>query len=210
MANYNYLFKTIIIGNSGVGKSNILSKYVNNINRELYDVTIGIEFGCKMEEYNDMRIKMQIWDTAGQEVFQSIVKNYFRNITICIFVYDVTNRLSFNNIKYWINEFENNKLDSKITPLKIMVGNKVDLINKQVSTSEGLQLSKDYEMDYFFETSCKMGNSVNLLFKKIIELVFNKIDGASDCELEQLGIKTNKNIVHFESPTFDKTSYCCK
>lgn len=210
MANYNYLFKTIIIGNSGVGKSNILSKYVNNINRELYDVTIGIEFGCKIEEYNDMRIKMQIWDTAGQEVFQSIVKNYFRNITICIFVYDVTNRLSFNNIKYWINEFENNKLDSKITPLKIMVGNKVDLINKQVSTSEGLQLSEDYEMDYFFETSCKMGNSVNLLFKKIIELVFNKIDGASDCELEQLGIKTNKNIVHFESPTFDKTSYCCK
>lgn len=155
--NFNYLFKYIIIGDSAVGKSNLLLKYAHNKFSEDYQTTIGVEFGAKNMALNNKSYRIQIWDTAGQENFRSITRAYYKNSVCAIVVYDITNRDSFGNIQTWVEDCKN---QSPKTIFLVLVGNKCDLEDKRkVQYNEGLELAKTNGM-LFFETSAKTGVNV--------------------------------------------------
>jgi len=180
-----YNLKTIILGDCGVGKTTMLYKYYNgNFNHE-NESTVGVNFVSKYVEtdkYNDI-IKLQIWDTAGQERFRSIIKTYYRNVCACIIAYDITNKTSFQNSMYWINEIRQNNDSAKL----IIVGNKNDLEDqRKVSFEDGFKLSNYYNAP-FFEVSSR--DYVDDIFDKLVDLVMEEV---------------NYNVVDSETETFEK------
>ena len=124
MSSYSYLFKYIVIGDTSVGKSCLLLQFLEKKFKFDHDTTIGVEFGSKIITVKDKHIKLQIWDTAGQETFKSITRSYYRGSIGVILVYDITNRDSFNNISKWLDETKSYAND-KITVM--LVANKTDL-----------------------------------------------------------------------------------
>lgn len=175
-----YNFKTIILGDCGVGKTTMLYKYYNgNFNNE-NESTVGVNFVSKFvdsDKYKDI-IKLQIWDTAGQERFRSIIKTYYRNVCACIIAYDITNKTSFQNSMYWINEIRQNNDSAKI----IIVGNKTDLEDKrQVSFEDGLKIANYYNAP-FFEVSSR--DCVDNIFEKLVDLVMEELDYDIESETE--------------------------
>lgn len=159
--NFNYLLKYIIIGDSAVGKSNLLLQYIHKTFKSEYQLTIGVEFGAKNVALKDKIYRVQIWDTAGQENFRSITRAYYKNSVCAMIVYDITSRLSFNNIQTWVEDCKSN---SPQTLLLMLVGNKKDLEEKrQVSTEEGLSLAQKNGM-MFYETSAKTGENVEEVY----------------------------------------------
>ena len=124
---YSYLFKYIIIGDPTVGKSCLLLQFLEGKFKLDSETTIGVEFGSKIIDLDDKKIKLQIWDTAGQEVFKSITRSYYRGSIAAILVYDITNRQSFNNLNKWMEETKTYS-NEKLTIL--LIGNKSDLEDK--------------------------------------------------------------------------------
>ena len=106
--NFDYILKYIIIGDSGVGKSNILLPYSNNFFNSEFQSTIGVEFGVKNLSIDDKLYRVQIWDTAGQEQFRSITRAYYKNSVCACVVYDITNKATFENIKSWLEDCKKN------------------------------------------------------------------------------------------------------
>lgn len=151
-SNYHYLLKYIIVGDSGVGKSNILLQFVHNKFKKDHEVTIGVEFGAKNVYVNEKTFKIQIWDTAGQEKFKSITRAYFKSSVCAFLVYDITNLESFLSVQNWINEC---RAQCPSTAILYLIGNKVDLENqRQVTYDSGSELADKNKMK-FFETSAK-------------------------------------------------------
>ena len=188
MANiYNYLFKYIIIGDSSVGKSNLLMKFANNKFTEDYQATIGVEFGAKNIELNDQIYRIQIWDTAGQENFRSITRAYYKNSVCAMVVYDITNRDSFEHVQNWIEDVRN---QSPKTVLIILVGNKIDLEDQRVVTyDEGNEFAMKNGI-IFGETSAKSGVGIEEIFTKSVqEIVKNMGKDYYDMTSETCGIK---------------------
>lgn len=163
---HNYSIKIIIVGDSNVGKSNILSQFTNHKFLENHDITIGLEFGVKKLSHNNSVYKIQLWDTAGQEVFKSLTRNYYRNSNACIFVYDITDRKSFLNIDEWKNEVKDNCNNDNL--IMILVGNKSDNKNRVISYDEGNDYAKENNM-FFLESSAKTGENINEIFYNIID-----------------------------------------
>ena len=180
-------FKIIIIGDSGVGKTSMLLKYVDDYFPETHIATIGVEYKTKTLIKGKYKISLNIWDTAGQERFKSITKTFFNNTTGALFVYDITKRASFSGptgVKSWIKDSqEYDKFDS------IIVGNKIDLEKKrEIKFSELKELGVKNKMD-FFETSAKTGKNINEVFDKLVD---NIIKNRSEEELiKEFGIKSN-------------------
>ena len=109
MEEYDMMVKVIIIGDSGVGKTNIMSKFLKNKFMEESKATVGVEFGSKLFDLNGHKIKAQIWDTAGQEKYRALAKVFYKNAAVCILVYNIINKKSFDELKnYWINEIKAN------------------------------------------------------------------------------------------------------
>lgn len=159
--NFHYLFKYIIIGDSAVGKSNLLLKYSHNKFNEDYQTTIGVEFGAKNLTLNNKTYRIQVWDTAGQENFRSITRAYYKNSVCAMVVYDITNRDSFQNVQTWIEDCKN---QCPKTVFLVLVGNKSDLEEKRVvSYNEAIDLANKNGM-LFFETSAKNGTNVEKVF----------------------------------------------
>jgi Ras-related protein Rab-2A len=122
--NFDYLFKYIIIGDSGVGKSCILLRFIDDTFNPNLENTIGVEFGAKMINIKSTNIKLQIWDTAGQEAFQSITRSYYRSAAGALLVYDITNKESFENIAKWLEEA---RVHGNPEMVLCLVANKCDL-----------------------------------------------------------------------------------
>jgi small GTP-binding protein len=163
--------KLILIGDSEVGKSTILLNYTDNIFCEEMIATICLENKVKTINIRGLKAKLQIWDTAGQEKFSSLTKGFFRNTDGILLVFDLTNNKSFNNIKKWINEVENNS-DNKTK--KILVGNKVDKKdNIQVSKIDIDNLCKKKKIKYI-EVSGKNNTNVNEAFDTLVNLIIDK------------------------------------
>ena len=185
--NYHYLCKYIIVGNSSTGKSNLLLKFCKKKFSDEYQATIGVEFDVRNIDYNDKIFRIQLWDTAGQEYYRSITKAYYRSSICAIVVYDITNRESFESVKEWVKELND---ASPKTILICLVGNKIDLEEMRViSTNEGKEYAEQNNF-YFIETSAKTGVGVEDLFYNSIKIIFDKINkGYYNFDNEICGIK---------------------
>ena len=188
---FDYLFKYIIIGDAGVGKSNILLRYVYSTFKSDYQLTIGVEFGEKTVEIKGKIYKIQIWDTAGNEQFRSITRTYYKNSVCAIVVYDISRRETFDNVINWI---EDCKLNSPKSVFIILVGNKSDLEeDRQVTTEEGEEFANRYGIR-FFETSAKNSININEIFSESVEFIADRIEKKYyDLDNETCGIKRNYN-----------------
>ncbi|KAG2598426.1 hypothetical protein PVAP13_5KG366500 [Panicum virgatum] len=149
---YDYLFKLLLIGDSGVGKSCLLLRFADDSYLESYISTIGVDFKIRTVEQDGKTIKLQIWDTAGQERFRTITSSYYRGAHGIIVVYDVTDQESFNNVKQWLNEIDRYASENVN---KLLVGNKCDLAeSRAVSYEAGKALADEIGIP-FLETSAK-------------------------------------------------------
>jgi len=162
-------FKLLIVGNSGVGKSSMLVRYTEGYWLENYTSTIGIDFKAKKVVLDDRVVKLQIWDTAGQERFRNIISGYYRGAHGVIFVYDITDRDSFEEITNWVKGVCRLAGDDIG---KLLVGNKADLQEqRQISYKEGKELADQLGMK-FIETSVKNSEKVDDAFRELaIDLV---------------------------------------
>eukprot|EP00744_Colponema_vietnamica_P001790 GILI01002920.1.p1 GENE.GILI01002920.1~~GILI01002920.1.p1 ORF type:complete len:208 (-),score=67.56 GILI01002920.1:257-880(-) len=158
---YDYLFKLLLIGDSGVGKSCLLLRFADDTYTESYISTIGVDFKIRTIELDGKTIKLQIWDTAGQERFRTITSSYYRGAHGIIIVYDVTDRESFNNVKQWMHEIDRYACENVN---KLLVGNKSDLTSKKdVTYDEGKELADSLGIQ-FLETSAKNATNVEQSF----------------------------------------------
>jgi small GTP-binding protein len=170
---YDYTFKVIIVGNSGVGKSCMAIKAINNIFQDHSIPTVGFEFFSVCFKIRNKITKLQIWDTCGQEVYKSLVGNFYRNSHIAIIVYSIVDRKSFEDVSNWIEELKSNTSNRS---KKFLVGNKSDLPNRKISTEEGELLKEEHNLDGYFENSCKTGNSSIEIFSKAAKILLKEND----------------------------------
>ena len=175
--------KILLVGDSSVGKTTLLLQYVDGKFSENHITTIGVEYKDKEITVNNRKINLQIWDTSGQERYQSITKNFYRNADGILFVFDVTNEESFNHIKNWLMTSEDVEKNFK----KIMVGNKIDLEDKIVINKEKADKFAEKKNMKCFLTSAKDGINVDTIFQEIAELVLaNKTEEEI---IEEFGVK---------------------
>ncbi|BES99146.1 unnamed protein product [Nesidiocoris tenuis] len=161
---YDYLFKLLLIGDSGVGKTCVLFRFSEDAFNNTFISTIGIDFKIRTIELDGKKIKLQIWDTAGQERFRTITTAYYRGAMGIMLVYDITNEKSFDNIKNWIRNIEEN---ATTDVEKMLLGNKCDAAEKRVvSREKGEQLAIEYGIK-FMETSAKDSINVETAFFSI-------------------------------------------
>jgi len=159
---YDYLFKLLLIGDSGVGKSCLLLRFADDTYTESYISTIGVDFKIRTIDLDGKTVKLQIWDTAGQERFRTITSSYYRGAHGIIIVYDVTDKESFNNVKHWISEIDKYAADGVN---KLLVGNKCDLASKKVVAYDEAKELADSLGVRFMETSAKNAHNVEQAFQ---------------------------------------------
>lgn len=172
MSQHHYVFKYIIIGDSGVGKSCLLLQFTDKRFEPLHDLTIGVEFGARMVSIDNKNIKLQIWDTAGQESFRSITRSYYRGACGALLVYDVTRKETFNHLQSWL---EDAKANSNTAITIMLIGNKCDLDSKrQVSREEGEAFAKEHGL-VFMETSAKTAQNVDEAFLHTANVIYENV-----------------------------------
>ena len=167
MANnkYDYLFKLLIIGESGVGKTCLLLRYTDDSFTTNHLTTIGVDLKIKMINLENKIIKLQLWDTGGQERFRTISKTYYKGAQGIILTYDITDQNSFKNVRNWYNQI---KANAPTNVYKVLVGNKCDKPDRVVTEEEGIMLANELGMR-FFETSAKTNQNVNEVFQFLIK-----------------------------------------
>lgn len=184
---YAYLFKYIIIGDTGVGKSCLLLQFTDKRFQPVHDLTIGVEFGARMIMIRGKQIKLQIWDTAGQEAFRSITRSYYRGAAGALLVYDITRRETFNHLTTWL---EDARQHSNSNMVIMLIGNKSDLdVKREVRKEEGEAFAKENGL-VFMETSAKTATNVEEAFINTANVIYEKIqEGVFDINNEANGIK---------------------
>ncbi|XP_061098484.1 ras-related protein Rab-8A-like isoform X1 [Conger conger] len=170
---YDYLFKLLLIGDSGVGKTCVLFRFSEDAFNSTFISTIGIDFKIRTIELDGKKIKLQIWDTAGQERFRTITTAYYRGAMGIMLVYDITSQKSFDNIKNWIRNIEEH---ASADVEKMILGNKCDVNDKrQVSKDRGEELALEYGIK-FMETSAKANINVENAFLLLARDIKAKMD----------------------------------
>merc|ERR1711981_1048737 len=169
---YDYLFKLLLIGDSGVGKSCLLLRFADDTYTESYISTIGVDFKIRTLELDGKTVKLQIWDTAGQERFRTITSSYYRGAHGIIVVYDVTDQESFNNVKQWLNEIDR-YASEKVN--KMLVGNKNDLTSKKAVDYNTAKEFADSLSLSFLETSAKNATNVEQAFITMAAEIKNRM-----------------------------------
>eukprot|EP01125_Pyxidicula_operculata_P022893 TRINITY_DN9663_c0_g1_i1.p1 TRINITY_DN9663_c0_g1~~TRINITY_DN9663_c0_g1_i1.p1 ORF type:complete len:214 (+),score=25.16 TRINITY_DN9663_c0_g1_i1:23-664(+) len=170
---YEYIFKYIIIGDMGVGKSCLLHQFTES--RFIADAphTIGVEFGTRIVDVNKKRVKLQIWDTAGQERFRAVTRSYYRGAAGAMLVYDVTRRSTFNHLTTWLTDCRN--LTNPNTVI-MLIGNKIDMEEaRDVTTEEASKFASENGL-LFLETSAKTGENVEEMFVNTAQIIFQNIN----------------------------------
>jgi len=169
---FDYIAKVAIIGDSGAGKSALMVRKCEGEYNEAFISTIGVDFRYQTIPVDKKTIKLQIWDTAGQERFRTITAAYYRNNDVVLIVYDVSNRASFDHVAYWIEEC-NRRNNRKY--LAFLIGTKCDTNDRRVTTQEGIDFAKKYNLPYF-ETSAKTGEGVDAAFFEIAKAAIRFFD----------------------------------
>ena len=166
---YDYIMKLILIGDASVGKTNILTKYLKNEFDPNSKATVGVELGTKNIQIDNKIIKVQIWDTAGQERYKAITSTYYKGAKGAIIVYDITRKITFDNIEKWIGDLKVNGDENIII---FLIGNKSDLNdNREVSKEDGLNKSEKFNIP-FLETSALCGENISKVFEELIQRVY--------------------------------------
>ena len=170
--NYDMIFKILVIGDTGVGKSNLLLRYVKNEFAGDMRSTVGVEFGTKMMKIDGYEVKAQIWDTAGQERYRAITSAYYKGAKGVLIVYDITRKNTFDNVDKWLNDF---KMKCDEDAAIIIVGNKSDLIEKrEIDTEEAKNYASLHNLA-FFETSAKENENVEKAFYDLVSQIVKNI-----------------------------------
>ena len=166
---YDYLYKIVLLGDSGVGKSNILSRFTRDEFELDTKTTIGVEFATKSVRMQGKTIKAQVWDTAGQDRYRAIATAYYRGAVGAFLVYDITNPDTLQNINKWLKELEDHS-DKNVVAM--LIGNKCDLNHlRATTTEEGVAFSQQRKIA-FLETSALDGTNVQEAFDKILENIY--------------------------------------
>ena len=169
--NYEFMFKVVLVGDSFVGKTNIMGKYLKNEFHEDSKSTVGVEFGSKEFSIDNHTIRVQIWDTAGQERYKAITSAYYKGAKGAFVVYDITRKNSFDSIDKWISDLKAGA-DAKITLM--LIGNKNDLEDqRQISKEQGEGKAKSFNMA-FLETSALSGENLDKAFQMMVNEVYKK------------------------------------
>lgn len=180
---YDYLFKFLIIGSAGSGKSCLLHQLIENKFKGDSSHTIGVEFGSKIVSVAGKSVKLQIWDTAGQERFRSVTRSYYRGAAGALLVFDITNRDSFNSLPDWLNDARSLASPNIVI---LLVGNKKDLdAEREVTFLEASQFAQENELMYL-ETSAKSGENVDESFLKCSKTILAKIQ-TGELDPERIG-----------------------
>ena len=163
-------FKIIVIGNSSVGKSCLTAQAVRNNFIEFYQATVGFEFLTFNLRINSNIIKLQIWDTCGQEIYKSLISNFYRNCSLALIVYAINNRKSYEDAETWLNDLKN---QSNPNVKVFLIGNKCDLENERlVSIEEGEKFKNDKKLEKFIETSAKTGTNVKNVMVEAAKILY--------------------------------------
>ena len=202
---FDLKYKIIIIGRSGVGKSCITNQAVHEEFLKDYKVTIGMEFYVIFVKINDKIIKLQIWDTCGQEAYKSLIANFYRSVSLAFIVYGIDSRESFEDIDYWIKDLKiYNSPDTKL----ILIGNKCDLESgREVSKEEANKYAETYQFLNFFETSAKTGANIKEMFLDAAKILYNEnLKYSVD---ESNANEVNAKIISDENQQRRKNTGCC-
>ncbi|GAA56598.1 putative Ras- protein Rab-4A [Clonorchis sinensis] len=189
---FSYLFKFLIIGTAGAGKTCILRRYTERKFIGNMPHTIGAEFGSKIISVDGTAVKIQIWDTAGQERFRSMARSYYHDAVGALLVYDITNRDSFNALSHWLNDVRQLAAPEVVV---ILVGNKLDLQDQdgQVTHWEANAFAQDNDL-HFIETSALTGENVDEAFLHCTRTILAKIK-SGDLDPDRLGYGRQRNIL---------------
>ncbi|CAL4131589.1 unnamed protein product [Meganyctiphanes norvegica] len=196
---YDHLFKLLIIGDSGVGKSSLLLRFADNTFTGNYITTIGVDFKIRTLEVEGERVKLQIWDTAGQERFRTITSTYYRGTHGVIVVYDVTNGESFANVKRWLHEIDQN---CEVVN-RILVGNKNDCPDRKVVLMEDAKRFADQMNIQLFETSAKDNINVEEMFTVMTRMVLLTKKEQKDRQCN------SSDVIRPHQKTNKKKQKCC-
>ena len=198
--------KILILGDSSVGKTTLLLKYVDGYFPTIYVATIGVEFKVKKINVNGIDLNLQIWDTAGQERFRGVTRNFMKGADGIIYAYDITKKSSFDSLKNWIIQSEESTVGFK----KIIIGNKTDLELERVVSKEAFQKFCQNKNIQGMEVSAKNGNNVDKCFELIAKLI---IEGKTKEQLiekySEAGRNRGKSIVSKESYKKSKEKKKC-
>ena len=195
--NFDKKCNLLIIGDATVGKTCILRRFAQDKFTSNYISTVGIDFFTKDVILDDKKIHIKIWDTAGQERYRSLTQGFFRKAEGIIIVYDITNEKSFNNLKFWIESIENNTNSQSSKIPSIIVGNKIDILERKVDKVSAENFAKDKNYKYF-EVSAKSGINIDESIKYLIKNVLeeqneNEEKNDKKKEVKNIEIKNNDN-----------------
>ena len=179
-------FKVIVVGDTSVGKSSLSIKAIRDHFEDFYSPTIGFEFLTYITKIEDKNIKLQIWDTCGQEAYRALISSFYKNSSLAILVYSIDCEESFNHLEEWLNDIKTqSNPDIKI----ILIGNKFDLEDRrQVEKERGENFCKENELSFFMETSAKSGHNVINLFNEAAKILYEKYK-----EIKEMKNKNNNS-----------------
>ncbi|MFW9898010.1 MAG: Rab family GTPase [Candidatus Thorarchaeota archaeon] len=174
---HDAIFKLCIFGDGGVGKTTLVNKYLSGVFEGNLGITIGLDFHVKTVEVNGFKVKLQIWDFAGEERFRFLLPSYLRGASGGIFMYDITRYSSLKNLNEWLTALnEGAPAEEKQIPI-LLVGGKTDLDHRRaVKSNEGFEMTKKNKLCGFFECSAKTGENVDKIFKEITRIMLEKAE----------------------------------
>ena len=204
---YDLTFKVIVIGDSGVGKTCLSYKATKNIFEDNYNATIGFEFFVFNIKLNDVVIKLQVWDTCGQELYRTLITNFYRNASLAILVYGINSEQSFEDIDMWLRELRNHSNpDAKI----FLIGNKLDLENeREVEKKAGEEFTKNNGINLFMETSAKTGFNAQKLFVEAARVLYEDYGKYQNESLAPRTETDAKSLADAKKEEESKKSGCC-
>ena len=191
--NFDMSFKLIVIGDSGVGKSCLTNNAIKNTFDDAYNATVGFEFFTFNIRLNDKVVKLQIWDTCGQELYRSLITNFYRNSSLAIMVYSINSKESFDNAEMWLRELRSHSNpDVKV----FLIGNKNDLEQeREVPTDQGEIFFKQNKLHLFLESSAKTGFNAQKIFIKAAKVLYEDYNKYQDDESDNDNGSTNQNNI---------------
>lgn len=196
---FDYSLKVVVVGDSGVGKTCLLIRFVHDLFEDDSQPTLGVEFMTKIVSTEKHRIQLQLWDTAGQELFRSVTRGYYRGSAGALLVFDLSKRDSFENIGRWLQDIKDVARSDVVT---LLIGNKADLEEeRQITKEEAQQFADQHNMKYF-ETSAKTGANIAEAIDEAVKIIEKNVDdGAYE-------VTPNSDSVDFQHDE-PKSSSCC-